>query len=55
MYSLKKSHSMRRRFLELLMYVDLRSCVLIFLVMLLLLWWILTVAAGPNSNYPAGL
>ncbi|MDI6819033.1 MAG: hypothetical protein QMC87_06750 [Methanothermobacter thermautotrophicus] len=55
MHSLRKSNSIWRRLGHLAVVVDLRSCLIISMVLMALLWGVISVAAGGNSNYPAGI
>lgn len=56
MHSLRKSNHLKRKVAFMSMHgVDLRACILITFIMMILLWSLVMVAAGSNSNYPAGL
>ncbi|WP_321211452.1 hypothetical protein [Methanothermobacter sp. DP] len=56
MHSLRKPNSIRRRFWLLTVAgVDPRSFILISVVISVVVWGLLMVAAGANSNCPAGV
>jgi len=55
MHSLRRSNSIRRRVGQLVVVVDLKACLIISAVLIALLWGVISVAAGCNSNYPAGI
>ncbi|MCG2827771.1 hypothetical protein [Methanothermobacter sp. K4] len=56
MHSLRKPNSIRRRFWLLTVAgVDPGSFILISLVLSVIVWGLLMVAAGTNSNCPAGV
>ncbi|MGB9838016.1 hypothetical protein [Methanothermobacter sp.] len=56
MHGLRKPNGIRRRFWLLTVAgVDPRSLILISLVLSVMVWGLLMVAAGANSNCPAGV